>query len=160
MATRVSFYHLQRSTLEQVLPDLLEKALNSGLRVVVFSGSPERVADLDSLLWTWKTDSWLPHGTNCDANPDCQPIYLTDQDENPNAAQMLVLADGVIPDRIEHYDRVLNLFDGRDDEAVQQARGAWKNWKEQGLELVYYQQTEQGRWQEKARAGQGEPPTA
>ena len=153
MTTRIGFYHLIRSPLEKALPEILDKALKAGLRVVVMAGSPERVAYLDSLLWTWQADSWLPHGTARDGDADLQPVFITDQDDNPNSATMLVMTDGVIPDDVSRFERALTLFDGKDDDAVQQARGLWKTWKDQGFELVYYQQTEQGGWQEKARAG-------
>lgn len=152
MATRIGFYHLQRSSLEQALPRLLQRILDSGHRVVVMVGSAERAAHLDSLLWTWEPDSWLPHGAAQDGDAALQPILLTDKDENPNNADLLVLTDGVVPGRIDGFARVLALFDGKDETAVQAARALWKDWKGRGYDLTYYQQTERGGWEEKARA--------
>ncbi|HLO75488.1 MAG TPA: DNA polymerase III subunit chi, partial [Magnetospirillum sp.] len=60
--------------------------------------------------------------------------------------------DGVTPADMGAYARCLDLFDGRDDDAVQAARQRWKSWKADGHELVYYQQTERGGWEEKARS--------
>ena len=64
------------------------------------AGSDERVAALDALLWTYDEASFLPHGTARDGNAARQPIWLTAADENPNAATMLVLIDGVASARI------------------------------------------------------------
>ena len=61
--TEVVFYHLQRQPLEQVLPDLLERSLERGWRVVVQASSDERVEALDAHLWTYRDDNFLPHGT-------------------------------------------------------------------------------------------------
>jgi len=152
MTTRIGFYHLVRSPLEQALPKLLEKIVGAGHRVVVVAGSAERVGYLDSLLWTYEPESWLPHGTARDGDPELQPVYLTDQEGNPNKADVLVLTDGVIPDHLDAFDRCLTLFDGNDESAVAIARSLWKEWKDVGLELTYFQQTERGSWQEKARA--------
>lgn len=152
MSTRVGFYHLQRTGLDQALPRLLEKALGTGQRVVVMAGSAERVAFLDSLLWTWEPDSWLPHGTARDGDQQLQPIFLTERDENPNGAQILVLLDGVVSERMAEFSRCLTLFDGNDEAAVATSRLLWKEWKNLGFDLTYYQQTERGGWQEKARA--------
>ena len=150
--TQVGFYHLLRLPLEQALPKLLEKALAAGLRVVVLAGSAERVAWLDDRLWTYADESGLPHGSARDGDAELQPVWLTDRDDNPNGATVLVACDGAESARVGEYARCLDLFDGNDPDAVEAARRRWKRWKEAGHELVYYQQTERGGWEEKARA--------
>jgi len=149
--TQIGFYHLTRLPLEQALPKLLEKALAAGLRVVVLAGSAERVVFLDDRLWTYADESWLPHGSARDGDPEAQPVWLTDHDENPNGATVLVACDGAKPAAVGGYARCLDLFDGNDPDAVMAARARWKQWKAEGHELVYYQQTERGGWDEKAR---------
>lgn len=150
--TQIGFYHLLRMPLEQALPKLLEKALSAGMKAVVLAGSAERVEHLNGLLWTYDPDSWLPHGSRKDGEPDLQPVWLTDTDENPNGATALFCCDGAASARVADYTRVLDLFDGNDDQAVQAARERWKRWKADGHQLVYYQQTERGGWEEKARS--------
>ena len=93
--TEVRFYHLQRSALEQALPKLLEKTLERGWRAVVMAGSEDRVEALNAVLWNYSREGFLPHGSKKDGYPDRQPVWLTDQDENPNAATVLFLVDGV-----------------------------------------------------------------
>jgi DNA polymerase-3 subunit chi len=154
--TRVNFYHLQTAPLEQALPVLLEKALSAGHRVLLMAGSPERVQHLDAHLWTYNPDSFLPHGSLRDGMERLQPIFLTDRDENPNQADLLVLTDGVRSTLLSDFVRCLTLFDGQDEQAVAQARACWKEWSASGHELIYYQQTERGGWQEKARNNQGD----
>lgn len=149
--SRVSFYHLQRLPLEQALPRLLERIVAQGHRVVVQAGSPERVEALNALLWTWNPDSWLPHGSARDGEAALQPIWLTDRDDNPNGADVLVLVDGVTPPSYQPYARACDLFDGKDEAALTAARERWSACKAQGHELIYLQQTEQGGWVEKAR---------
>ena len=61
--TEILFYHLHRQPLERVLPTLLERSLERGWRVVVQASSEERVEALDAHLWTFRDDSFLPHGT-------------------------------------------------------------------------------------------------
>ena len=55
--TDVLFYHLERTTLEKVLPGLLEKSLERGWRAVVQATTEERIEALDSLLWTFNDSS-------------------------------------------------------------------------------------------------------
>ncbi|TAL02968.1 MAG: DNA polymerase III subunit chi [Rhodospirillaceae bacterium] len=146
---RVDFYHLLTSPLERALPLILEKVLQAGQRAVVLAGSETRVEALADVLWTYNSDSWLPHGTRKDGSAADQPIWLTDHEENPNAARVLVLTDGMTAGRLGDYDRCLDMFDGADETATAAARNRWSEAKAAGHELHYWQQTESG-WQEKA----------
>ena len=113
----IGFYHLTRSTLEQALPRLLERTLQSGKRAVVIVGSAERAETLASLLWTADPDSFLPHGSRADGSPEDQPVFLTDREDYPNGAQVLALVDGAEADPAP-FRRCLYLFDGNDEQAV------------------------------------------
>jgi DNA polymerase-3 subunit chi len=145
----VAFYHLQRSTLEQVLPKLLEKVLQAGRRSVLKTGSPERLEALNGLLWTYDPASFLPHGAAADGNAAEQPIWLTLDDENPNGASVLVLTDGASSDRVAEYERCLEIFDGRDPERLAEARRRWLAYQTAGHSLTYWQQGARGAWEKK-----------
>ena len=149
MATEVNFYHLTRQSLEQALPRLLVKTLQAGERAVVLLGSPERVEALNTHLWTYDPNGFLPHGAQRDGDPERQPIWLTHLDENPNKATFLFVADRAKSDRIGDYKRCFEMFDGRDEEALSEARQRWKAYKDQGHTIVYWQQTDGG-WEKKA----------
>jgi DNA polymerase-3 subunit chi len=149
-APEVLFYHLERRPLEAVIPQLLERTLERGWRAVVQAGTPERLESLDTHLWTYAEESFLPHGTRKDGSLDRQPIYLTTADDNPNAARVRFLVDGAIAAQFEGYERIVYLFDGRDSDAVAQARGEWKRAKAAGCTVTYWQQAESGRWEKRA----------
>lgn len=147
--TAISFYHLQRTSLDRALPRLLEKVLESGHRAVVVAGSEEQVEALGVALWTYEQRSFLPHGSAADGHADRQPVYLTVDDENPNGSDVLVLVDGAASANLDGFDRVLDMFDGHDAAAVEAARARWRDLKEAGHELTYWQQTERGGWERK-----------
>ncbi|MFN3627323.1 DNA polymerase III subunit chi [Parvibaculum sp.] len=148
--TEVLFYHLQNVPLEKVLPQLLEKSLERGWRAIVRAGGPERLEAINSLLWTYSDDSFLPHGTRSDGPPELEPVFLTVEDENPNAANVLFLVDGAAPGDLAPYDRCVLMFDGRDEAALGAAREHWKRLKAGGHDATYWQQNGQGRWEKKA----------
>jgi DNA polymerase-3 subunit chi len=147
--TDIGFYHLQTTPLERALPKLLERGLAAGHRIVVMAGSAQRVGHLDGLLWTYDDASFLPHGSQRDGNPGRQPVWLTEADENPNGASMLVLTDGVNSTLLNEFRRCLDLFDGQDETAVAAARERWRLAKAAGHELTYWQETASG-WTKKA----------
>ncbi|HUO53623.1 MAG TPA: DNA polymerase III subunit chi, partial [Rhodoblastus sp.] len=107
------FYHLQKRSLEQVLPALIERARERGWRSVVQSRTPERLAALDDLLWTYAEDSFLPHGTQADGDPQLQAVWLTCGDDNPNQAQVRFLVEGAEAEPFvdSDYERLILLFD-------------------------------------------------
>jgi DNA polymerase-3 subunit chi len=150
--TEIRFYHLQRTKLEEVLPTLLERAYGRGDRVLVAVGSTERAEALAAHLWTYRPDSFLPHGTAKDGEATVQPIYLTAGDENPNQATLLLLCDGASRPDLAQFSLVCELFDGNDEAAVAAARARWRDYKAANHQLIYYQQNDSGRWEEKARS--------
>jgi len=154
--TEVLFYHLQNMSLENVLPPLLEKSLERGWRVVVQSTSPERAEALDAHLWTYRDDSFLPHGTwrAGDAGragageAQDQPIVLAVEEGNPNRANVRFLIDNAaLPADADTYDRMVLVFNGDDGDALAAARGTWTDCKARGFEVTYWQTDERGRWQ-------------
>jgi DNA polymerase III subunit chi len=148
--TEVLFYHLEQQPLERVLPSLAERTLARGWRAVIQAGNEERIAAIDTLLWTWKDDSFLPHGTRKDGNAALQPIYLTTGDDNPNGATVRFLVDGAVAADLAGYERLVYLFDGHDLQALEQARAEWRRAKSAGCAVTYWQQGENGRWEKKA----------
>lgn len=145
----VGFYHLTRWPLERALPKLLERVLAADHRIVLMAPSRERVEDLAGQLWTYDPGSWLPHGTARDGHAEHQPIYLTDKEEAPNGATVLVVVEGLQPDFAARFERVVDMFNGRDDDEVARARDRWRTYKSAGHALTYWQQTESGGWQQK-----------
>jgi DNA polymerase-3 subunit chi len=149
--TEILFYHLHRQPLERVLPTLLEKSLERGWRVVVQAASEERVEALDAHLWTFRDESFLPHGTARDAEAREQPIVFTVDDDNPNGATVRFLLDGAgVPAEAAAYQRIVLLFDGEDPDALAAARTRWSEAKAGGFDVTYWQPDEDGRWQRKA----------
>jgi DNA polymerase-3 subunit chi len=148
--TEVRFYHLRTKPLEQALPEILTKALDQGRRVVVKTASKNEAARLNDHLWTWRPDSFLPHGLKGDDFPADQPVWLTDDDENPNGADILVLTGGAQAGNIGSYALCCDMFDGAHDDAVAEARQRWKVYGERGFTVTYWQQTDKGGWEQKS----------
>jgi len=145
------FYHLTGQTPEQVLPGLLQRSLERGWRVAVQASSEERIEALDAHLWTWRDDSFLPHGTWRDAEAAEHPILLTVNGDNANNATVRFLIEGAgAPDDAGTYERLVLLFDGNDPDAVEAARARWSSAKAAGFEVTYWQADENGRWQRQA----------
>jgi DNA polymerase-3 subunit chi len=153
----VRFYHLMRRGLEQALPRLLEMSLERGWRVAVQTGDAARLKALDDHLWAYDPEKFLPHGTKADGEPQTQPIYLTAEDDNPNEADVRFFVHGaavaplIANPAAAPKLRAVVMFDGSDPQELMEARAHWKALREAGHELLYLQESEDGKWEEKAR---------
>jgi DNA polymerase-3 subunit chi len=150
--TEIRFYHLQGRKPEDALPAILEEALAQGLRVVVEAPLPEWIEALDERLWTYTDESFLPHGSARDGEPEAQPIYLTADGANPNGARLRVLVGGaraapILGREPAAYDRIIILFDGADEEARTGARAQWSELKAVGHAPTYWREGETGAWE-------------
>jgi DNA polymerase III subunit chi len=149
--TEIVFYQLRKQPLEQVLPALLEKSLQRGWRAAVQVASEERLEALDSHLWTYREEGFLPHGTDRGSEAAVQPILLTLGGDNPNRADVRFLVDGAaMPAEAGQYRRIVLLFDGEDAEALAAARERWAAAKAGGFDVTYWLMDDHGRWQRQA----------
>ena len=147
----VLFYHMTESRLEQALPDLLERSLARGWRVVVQFASEERRDAFDHHLWVYRDDSFLPHGSDANGSQALQPILLTVAEEQAaNDPQVRFMVEGATPGPLDRYVRGVYLFDGHDEQQIAAARERWKAEKAAGHDVTYWQQSEEGRWVKKA----------
>ncbi len=150
--TETLFYHLERRSLEDVLPGLVEKSIARGWRAVVKTDSSERSDALDNLLWTYDDQSFLAHAQSGDGEAARQPVLITVEDENPNGAQILFCVGGARPSdwraaQLSSLARVVMLFDGHDAAMLDLARAAWKHAKEAGHDVTYWKESASGKFE-------------
>ncbi len=147
----VYFYHLTRTPLEDTLPVLLGKARAAGWRTVVRVRDAGRLDWLDTRLW--QGDGFLPHGRSGGEFDAEQPILLSDNPSDLNAANCLVSVDGaeVTAAEVAPLERAMILFDGNDPTALDYARGQWKTLCDAGCSAQYWSQ-DSGRWEMKAQS--------
>jgi|SRR5579859_643240 len=148
-ATEVWFYHLERTGVEQALPELLEKTLKRGWKALVRVKEAERLRQLDDWLWTYRDESFLPHAPDDEPGAARQPILLTTAFENANAADALFLVDGAEAGELVGFARCVILFDGANPAQLALARGQWSAMRSAGVAVSYWKQQAHG-WEKQA----------
>lgn len=143
------FYHLEALTIEGVLPGLLEKTRQKGWRALV--KMPEaQLKEMDDYLWTYKDDSFLPHGRDDEPMADQQPITLSSNAATAAGHDAVFLLGGAEISDMTGVERAMVMINGRSQEDVQRERARWKTLKDTGATLSYYQQNDRGGWKKKA----------
>jgi DNA polymerase-3 subunit chi len=153
--TETLFYHLERRTLDDVLPDLIEKTLSRGWRAVIRAESAERAEAIDSLLWTYNDQTFLPHAQAGDGEAVRQPVLITVEETNANNADVMFLVGGAPAPAwdaasINALTRIVLMFDGRDPEMLSRARAAWKDAKAAGHDVTYWKESPAGKFEKQA----------
>lgn len=149
--TDVRFYHMEKRGLEDILPSLVMKALEGGHRILIKTADEREAERLNEHLWTFRPDIFLPHGTKKDGHESRQPVFLTGGNDNPNNADVLILTQGATSDNVGGFKLCCELLDGRDPEQISAARERWKQYKDSGFALTYWQQGERS-WEKKNSA--------
>jgi len=147
--TEIRCYHLNTRTLDQALPEIVQKALSIGHKIMIRAGDDKEVERLSDILWTFRADSFIPHGSKKDGHPDKQPVWLCANNDNANGANVLIVTHGTQMESLDGYTLVCDMFDGRSDDIVIAASARYKTYKDAGYSLTYWQQTDKG-WEQKA----------
>jgi DNA polymerase III subunit chi len=150
--TEVLFYHLERRSLDDILPGLIEKTLERGWRALIRVDSAERAEAIDTLLWTYNDQTFLPHAQKGDGEASRQPVLVTVEESNDNNADVLFLIGGAAApawggEDVTAFARIVILFDGRDAQALAAARAAWKNAKDAGHDTTYWKESAGGKFE-------------
>jgi DNA polymerase III subunit chi len=138
---RVDFYHLTQVPLDRALPSIAERVVGAGQRLTVVSEDDRLLARLDEALWTYKPDSFLPHGRSGN-----QPVLLCSPENADVAFGNIALVDGVWRDAALAFERAFYFFD---EASVAEARAAWRALAEKdAVERHYWKQDDAGKWAE------------
>ena len=118
-------------------------------------GAPNRVPAMDASLWrTGGDESFLAHGVAGGEHDENQPILLSTDGQNKNAAEVLLLVDGAKLDiaTVTGFQRACLLFDGHNEAALTQARSDWLQIKAADIPAQYWSQADGG-WKMKSKTG-------
>ncbi len=146
----VWFYHLELRPVEQELPGLLQRGMERGLRMAVFVPDEAVAKFLSDKIWGHEDVAFLAHGLDGEEGAAKQPIVISASGRAANSAHFAFYVHGTMPMDISQHDRVIILFDGRDETRVQQARELWKRFKGEGAVIKYWKQDDDGRWKDMA----------
>lgn len=144
---QATFYEIIVTTLEKTLPKLLEKIYEKGLKTVIRVESEERSKSISNTMWTYSTLSFLPHGSHlCPKEfQSFQPIWITSQEDNPINASILVITDQNTKN-IKGYDRILDIYNGNEENAQQMAIERSKIYSSSGYAIDSWEQDLKGSW--------------
>lgn len=139
--SRVDFYSLQQGSRGDrflLACRLVERILAKGLRALVYCPDPEEARHLDRLLWTYRDDSFLPHGIVGKVDIERTPILISTDGRPETEQQVLINLAQEPPAFLQRFERVCDLVD--QDPTVRKAgRARYRYYRDAGLKLDHHE---------------------
>ncbi|MCC8419111.1 MAG: DNA polymerase III subunit chi [Rickettsia endosymbiont of Glossina mortisans submortisans] len=146
-----SIYQTSDELLLKSILLLIEKCYHSDLKSVVLTADTDQQETLNKNLWTYSRKQFIPHGSKTDSQPEKQPIYITDELQNPNNASVLIIISPIdigkilqekeyieafkriviitdLPENLKELTVKINKFTKQENKIdcfTQNSRGAW-----------------------------------
>lgn len=148
----IRFYQTQFRTAAEATPQLLQKALAKGMKVLLKTPDHQRQAFYDDWLWRFDPGSFLPHGQEGDPMPDQHPIWITTGDRADNDATMALIVEGADLPPLDDFAMICVVFDSQNQDALEKVRQQWTSLKEgTSHQLAFWKQKEDGSWSQQER---------
>ncbi|ABI55911.1 DNA polymerase III subunit chi [Alkalilimnicola ehrlichii MLHE-1] len=130
----VRFYVLNRATdpvqRERFACELVAKGLEHGVRHIhIQVHDPQQARRLDTLLWTFRKESFIPHAVQAEAEDE--PVVIGDRPEpRPDALLINLAAD--IPPEWTAFGRVFEVV-VQDPEILHTTRSHFRTYQQAGV---------------------------
>ena len=134
--TQVDFYVLPRNgslPVVNAVGRIAEKAVSRGHHIFVSVCDEEQALSLDSALWTFRAESFLPHALVGD--DDKEPVSIGWSEPPLEQNDVLINTTGVILDYFSRFTRLAEIV-GPDDSSLASSRDAWRFYRDRGYSLT------------------------
>jgi len=136
MATDIVFIVLNSAVKSRIVCDLAEKCYLNNRRIAIFSGSEEECKKYDSLLWTWKQQSFVPHKyIDILSEPQKEPIVLTTKIDSSADYDTVLLIDPLPIELATKFSTVIDFAEKYDAHGIKLSRERYKVYNEHNLTI-------------------------
>ena len=142
----IFFYKVRNLSSELFLISLIEKSISKNWNAVVLLDNIERMEELNDLLWTYDSTSFIPHGGQSDMSPEMQKVYLTCAEENPNKSEIIFSIDGVIINKPENWKRCVYIFNEQNLKVTEDLESYKREIQKLDYKQKYFEQDKNEKW--------------
>ena len=135
--TRVDFYVLKpesRGDRFTLACRLAEKIWSQGRRVLIHTGDAEEARHVDRLLWTYRDQSFVPHGLLGRADARHNPVLISCTEEAGDEHDVLINLAGQVPECFSRFERLAECID-HDPGFRESSRTRFRFYRERGYPL-------------------------
>lgn len=142
--TRIDFYILEPDSPGDLLLlscHLAERIHSEGLRTLIHCPETDLARQLDRMLWTFRQDSFLPHGLVGSSNPSpdlrLTTILISGDGRPETEDQVLINLAAQVPPFFSRFDRVCEPI-GQDPSLKSAGRERFRFYRDRGYPLGHH----------------------
>jgi len=140
--TQIDFYVLKdgsRGDRFDFTCRLVERIRKAGLRVLIHCPDPGQARHLDRLLWTYRDESFLPHGLVGETDPALTPVLIS-RDGQPDSEDQVLINLDARPEAPPFFSRFQRLCEPLDQESavLTSGRQRFTYYRDCGYPLKYH----------------------
>ncbi len=117
---------------------LVERIYAKGLRLSIEAGCEDEARHLDRLLWTFRDQSFIPHGIQGETDAELTPVVIAYGKEPIDDRPVLINLTMAVPDSYDRFERLCEVVD-HDPEIRAAARERYRYYRSQGASPDHYQ---------------------
>lgn len=138
--TRIDFYSLEEKSSGNrflLACRLVERIHETSNRMLIRVADAEQARHMDRLLWTFRQQSFLPHGLIEEADRALTPILISHSGEPDGESQVLINLALDVPPYFGNFDRLCELVD-QDPKVRDAGRQRYAYYRAQGHALHHH----------------------
>lgn len=139
--TEIYFYSGARDKLVTACR-LCAKALQQGMRVLVYSVDTTVSTKVDELLWTFSATSFIPHYSVLNQNDegviDLSPVVISNNVPSDVSFDVLLNLHHEPPPMFEQFNRLIEIVDLSEQDS-ERGRDRYRCYKQKGLAIHHHQ---------------------
>ena len=109
-----------------------------GRRILIHCPDPRQASHLDRLLWTYREDSFLPHGLVGETDPELTPILISGDGRPVGEDQVLINLAADVPEFFSRFERLCEPLDN-DPAARAAGRKRYAYYRDCGYPLHHHE---------------------
>lgn len=112
----INFYQIDDVIVKSMAP-LLLKVLDEKKKALIFSKDQAKIKEIDDRLWQFSKTKFVPHATIFEKDIEDlstwsrQPVLISNEEENKNEADYLILTEDSSSEFIEKFSRSFYFYD-------------------------------------------------
>jgi DNA polymerase-3 subunit chi len=134
--TRIDFYSNAEPKL-QVACQLVAKALQQQLHVVIYAPDEGAARGIDRLLWTFQAIGFVPHSMATNALAGETPVVIAREEGEISRYQLMLNLHAEAPSSFSRFDRLIEIV-GKDDDDRRLARNRYRHYRDRGYEVHHH----------------------
>ena len=136
---QIDFYVSKDSSNQNTLRTvcrIAEKAFLAGHIVHICTRNEKENETLDSLLWTFRDRSFIPHEISTSITSNC-PVTISTEN-GPREANLLINLTYKTPENLEQFQRIAEIIDSN-DESINAGRERYRFYREKGMDPQHHE---------------------